>query len=65
VGCDKAVALLEKRDWDGELLHELAQTMSDASICGLGQAAPNAFISALKFFSDEPAQTEVTGQPEA
>ncbi len=65
VGCDKAVALLERRDWDGELLHELAQAMSDASICGLGQAAPNAFISALKFFSDEPARTDVTGGPEA
>jgi len=60
VGCDKAVSLLERRDWDEELLHELAQAMSDASICGLGQAAPNAFISALKFFSDEPARTDVT-----
>jgi formate dehydrogenase beta subunit len=64
VGCDKAVALLERRDWDGELLNELAQTMRDASICGLGQAAPNAFITAMEFFSDEPARTEVAGQPD-
>ena len=51
VGCDKAVALLERDDWDGDLLEELAQTMRDASICGLGQAAPNAFITAMEHFS--------------
>ena len=56
VGCDKAVALLERREWDGELLNELAQAMRDASICGLGQAAPNAFITALEHFTDEPAR---------
>ncbi|HBR26735.1 MAG TPA: hypothetical protein DD732_06855, partial [Rhizobiales bacterium] len=48
---DKAVALLERKDWEGELLNELAQTMRDASICGLGQAAPNAFITAMQFFT--------------
>ena len=64
VGCDKAVALLERKDWEGELLNELAQTMRDASICGLGQAAPNAFITAMQFFTDEPARTEVAGQPD-
>ena len=64
VGCDKAVALLERKDWDGELLNELAQTIRDASICGLGQAAPNAFITAMQFFTDEPARTEVAGQPD-
>jgi formate dehydrogenase beta subunit len=64
VGCDKAVALLERKDWDGELLNELAQTMRDASICGLGQAAPNAFITAMQFFTDEPARTEVADQPD-
>jgi formate dehydrogenase len=56
--------LLERKDWDGELLNELAQTMRDASICGLGQAAPNAFITAMQFFTDEPARTEVAGQPD-
>jgi formate dehydrogenase len=62
VGCDKAVALLERDDWDKELLTELAQTMRDASICGLGQAAPNVFISAMQFFLDEPRPTDVAGR---
>jgi len=62
VGCDKAVALLKQREWDKELLAELAQTMRDASICGLGQAAPNAFISAMQFFLDERLGTEVAGR---
>ena len=53
VGCEKAVALLEQREWNAPLLTELAETMRDASICGLGQAAPNAFMSALEHFSDE------------
>jgi formate dehydrogenase len=64
VGCDKAVALLEREDWDGPLLNDLAQAMRDASICGLGQAAPNAFITAMEFFKDEPARTEVAGRPD-
>ncbi|MGA8689854.1 MAG: NADH-ubiquinone oxidoreductase-F iron-sulfur binding region domain-containing protein [Methyloceanibacter sp.] len=38
--------------------------MRDASICGLGQAAPNAFITAMEHFSDERARTEVAGQPD-
>jgi formate dehydrogenase len=62
VGCDKAVALLERDEWDKPLLTELAQAMRDASICGLGQAAPNAFISAMQFFLDEPRPTEVAGR---
>jgi formate dehydrogenase beta subunit len=62
VGCDKAVALLKHREWDKELLSELAQTMRDASICGLGQAAPNTFISALQFFLDERLGTEAAGR---
>jgi formate dehydrogenase len=62
VGCEKAVALLERRQWDKELLNELAQTMRDASICGLGQAAPNAFISAMQFFLDERLGTEMAGR---
>jgi hypothetical protein len=38
--------------------------MRDASICGLGQAAPNAFITALEHFTDAPARTEAAGQPD-
>jgi formate dehydrogenase beta subunit len=64
VGCQKAVALLEQEDWDVNLLDELAQTMRDASICGLGQAAPNVFVTALQHFSKAPADTEQAGQPE-
>jgi NADH:ubiquinone oxidoreductase subunit F (NADH-binding)/NADH:ubiquinone oxidoreductase subunit E len=62
VGCDKAVSLLAQRGWDKGLLTELAQTMRDASICGLGQAAPNAFVSAMQFFLEEHLGTEVAGQ---
>jgi NADH:ubiquinone oxidoreductase subunit F (NADH-binding)/NADH:ubiquinone oxidoreductase subunit E len=53
VGCEKAVKLMERQVWDEALLEELSRAMSDASICGLGQAAPNPIRSVLKFFSDE------------
>jgi formate dehydrogenase len=39
--------------WDKSLLHELSQAMMDASICGLGQAAPNPMLSVLKYFPKE------------
>tara|TARA_R110002110_G_scaffold284987_1_gene499225 strand:+ start:28881 stop:30569 length:1689 start_codon:yes stop_codon:yes gene_type:complete len=52
VGCEKAVKLMQAGDWDAELLGELSQTMRDASICGLGQAAPNPMESVLKYFPD-------------
>ena len=53
VGCEKAVKLMEKKEWDTELLEEVCKTMIDASICGLGQAAPNAIKSTIKYFNDE------------
>lgn len=53
VGCEKAVKLMEKKEWDTELLEEVCKTMVDASICGLGQAAPNAIKSTIKYFNDE------------
>ena len=53
VGTQKAAALMAREDWDTALLTELAQTMQDASICGLGQAAPNPLLSVLKFFPHE------------
>jgi NADH:ubiquinone oxidoreductase subunit F (NADH-binding) len=37
--------------------------MRDDSICGLGQAAPNAFVTAMEFFSDEPAGRGASGPP--
>jgi formate dehydrogenase len=39
--------------WDAALLTELSALMRDASICGLGQAAPNALLCVLKYFPDE------------
>ncbi|MEL6422896.1 MAG: NADH-ubiquinone oxidoreductase-F iron-sulfur binding region domain-containing protein, partial [Pseudomonadota bacterium] len=54
-GCEKAVTLMEAPTWDGALLEELCQTMADASICGLGQAAPNPIRSVLTHFADDAA----------
>lgn len=53
VGTEKAIKLMEKRHWDGPLLEELSATMMDASICGLGQAAPNPLLMVLKHFKEE------------
>jgi formate dehydrogenase len=53
VGTQKALQLMDKRDWDQPLLQELSQAMMDASICGLGQAAPNPVLSVLKYFPQE------------
>jgi formate dehydrogenase len=53
VGTAKAVSLLAAPAWDAALLGELSQAMRDASICGLGQAAPNPVDSVLRFFPDE------------
>ncbi|WP_428634708.1 NAD(P)H-dependent oxidoreductase subunit E [Sedimenticola sp.] len=55
VGTRKAVDLMEAKQWDQDLLHELAQVMEDASICGLGQAAPNPLRSVLRYFPEEIA----------
>ena len=52
-GTAKAVTLMDEARWDAPLLRELGQVMRDASICGLGQAAPNAFDSVLKYFAHE------------
>ena len=53
VGCEKAVQLMQHEYWDQELLTDLTTLMSDASICGLGQAAPNPIKSVMKYFEDE------------
>jgi formate dehydrogenase len=50
VGCEKMLTLIDAPKWDAGLMRELAQAMADASICGLGQAAPNPVLSALRFF---------------
>ena len=59
VGTAKAVTLMEKDDWDESLLEELSDVMIDASICGLGQAAPNPVRSVMKYFSEELIKAEV------
>ena len=53
VGTEKAVRLMEAKIWDESLLSELGDTMTDASICGLGQAAANPVRAVLKHFRDE------------
>jgi len=53
VGCEKAVKLMSAPTWDRALLEELSRAMEDASICGLGQAAPNPIRSVLRHFPDE------------
>ena len=52
-GTSKASELMKSEQWDTDLLQDLSQTMSDASICGLGQAASNPVKSVLKYFPDE------------
>jgi formate dehydrogenase len=44
---------MAKGPWDVKLLEELSTAMRDASICGLGQAAPNPLLCVLKYFPDE------------
>ena len=53
VGTVKALQLMQQKQWDEPLLKELSQAMMDASICGLGQAAPNPVLTVLKFFREE------------
>ncbi len=53
VGCEKAVKLMQADHWDQALLDELCAAMVDASICGLGQAAPNPVRLVMQHFADE------------
>ena len=53
VGCEKAVKLMQAPKWDRGLLEDLCTVMADASICGLGQAAPNPIRLTMKHFPDE------------
>jgi len=53
VGTAKAVTLMQEKSWNQPLLQELSQAMMDASICGLGQAAPNPALSVMKYFPQE------------
>ncbi|MEZ5890374.1 MAG: NAD(P)H-dependent oxidoreductase subunit E [Xanthobacteraceae bacterium] len=53
VGTEKAVQLMADGRWDAAVMTELAQAMRDASICGLGQAAPNPLLSVLRYFPED------------
>ncbi len=53
VGTEKAVKLMERAVWDEPLLEELSGAMRDASICGLGQAAPNPLLTVFKYFRED------------
>jgi len=53
VGTEKAVSIMETGEWDIEQLDDLCTVMVDASICGLGQAAPNPVLSVIKYFPHE------------
>ncbi|WEF33979.1 NAD(P)H-dependent oxidoreductase subunit E [Pseudoduganella chitinolytica] len=55
VGTAKALQLIEAPRWDTALLGELGQVMRDASICGLGQAAPNPVDCVIRYFPQEIA----------
>ena len=63
VGTAKAGALMAQPVWDAPLLAELSQVMRDASICGLGQAAPNAFDLVLRYFPDEVGASPAPATP--
>ena len=61
VGTAKAARLMEAPVWDADTLEDLAIVMADASICGLGQAAPNPIRSIQKSFSHEVGEMPMTG----
>ena len=52
VGTEKAVTLMQDPAWDAGLLDDLGQVMREASICGLGQAAPNVFQTLMRYFPE-------------
>ena len=55
VGTAKASTLMEAKVWDNDTLEDLSVVMTDASICGLGQAAPNPLRCVQKYFAHEVA----------
>ena len=61
VGTAKAAKLMQAPAWDAQTLEDLAQVMGDASICGLGQAAPNPIRSIQKYFAAEVGEPQYLG----
>ncbi len=62
VGTEKAAKLMENEQWDIEKLEDLAVVMEDASICGLGQAAPNPLRCVIKYFPQELGLSDAAGE---
>jgi formate dehydrogenase beta subunit len=54
-GTEKALELMRAAKWDRAVLEDLSTVMADASICGLGQAAPNPIRSVFKYFPEDLA----------
>jgi formate dehydrogenase len=63
VGTEKAVVLMDQPVWDETLLNELTRVMTDASICGLGQAAMNPVKQVLKHFRDDLTAAPAAAPP--
>ena len=61
VGTAKAARLMEAEHWDSETLDDLALVMGEASICGLGQAAPNPIRCIHKYFRHEVGEAPWPG----
>ena len=53
VGTEKTVKIMQEKIWNKEKLQDLSEVMSEASICGLGQAASNPLRSIIKYFGKE------------
>ena len=53
IGFDRLARLMDTAHWDANTLQDLATVMADASICGLGQAAPNPLRCVIEFFPHE------------
>ena len=53
VGTEKASMMMADENWDKEALEDICTVMTDASICGLGQAAGNPLISAMRYFPED------------
>ena len=53
VGTEKTVKIMKQEIWNKEKLEDLSEVMSEASICGLGQAASNPLKSVMKYFEEE------------
>ena len=62
VGTAKAAKLMQAPVWDTQTLEDLAEVMGDASICGLGQAAPNPIRCIQKYFPDEVSEAAWQGK---